>query len=197
LLESWFKRAGGFATVAAAPSVKTYTELMTEHARDQFGAGLILALVRRMALHPDLPGGPSVNKAIFLLEQVPAPFIPRNAFGLRRAWATYKSVSHFCAVLFDWVRDAMGETDSQESLAVQIEERLTDAFDSFLAEAEAYQNFGLSFRPARSKSLPLLDPAETWVLPANRQWQPTPMVAAPLPDSLLSVLRKYRAPSAY
>ena len=71
VLESWFKRGGGFAAVASAPSVEEYRVLMDTRVGDQFAAGLILALVRRMALHPALPGGPSVKKAIFLLEQVP------------------------------------------------------------------------------------------------------------------------------
>ena len=100
-------------------------------------------------------------------------------------------------MLFDWVREAMDEANSPQDFAVRIEERFNYGFDAFLAEAEAYQSFGLSFRPARNKSLPLLDPVETWTLPTERQWQPTPMVAAPLDDFLLSVLRKYRAPSAY
>lgn len=196
-LESWFRRSGGFAAVAAASSVTAYQELMTKQLGDQFAAGLVLALVRRMAIHPNLPGGPSVNKAIFLLEQVRAPRVPRNEFQLRRAWATYKPVAHFCAALFDWFYETLDEADGPGDFAVRMEQRLLYGFDAFLALAEAYQNFGLSFRPARAKSWPLLDPLQTWVLPTERQWEPTPMVAAPLTDFLLSVLRNYRAPSAY
>lgn len=197
VLESRFRSAGGFATVAAAPSVGTYTDEMTKRTGDQIAAGLILALVRRMALHPDLPGGPSVNKAIFILERVPFPSIPRNSFQLRQAWKGYKPVSHFCAALFDWVHETMDETDTPEEFVVRMEQRILYDFDAFLALAEAYQSFGLSFRPARAKSSLLLDPAQTWILPAQRQWEPTPMVAAPLTDFLLSIIRKYRAPSAY
>lgn len=196
-LESWFNGGGRFAAVAVAPGIQEYQALMNSRMGDQLAAGLILALVRRMARHPELRGGPSVKKAIFLLEHVPAPGgVPRNSNDLWQAWSDYKPVSHFCAALFDCIHETMDETGSPEAFAVRMQQRLEYGFDSFLAEAEAYQSFGLSFRPW-GKSLPLLDPVQTWILPAERQWQPTPMVAAPLNDYLLSVLRNYRAPSAY
>ena len=168
---------------------------MDSHVGHWFAAGLILALVRRMAKHHgDLAGGASVNKAVFILERVKLPMVPRNSHDLRRAWKTYKPVAHFCAALFDWFLVALNTGGTPEETAAILEEQLNEEFLMFLTEAESYMEFGLSYRPPRAKAQTLLDPENTWILPEHRPWPMSPMVPAPFDDILMGVAREYRAP---
>ena len=150
-------------------------------------AGLILALVRRMATHHSgLPGGASVNKAVFILEQVKFPLCPKNSNDLWRAWTMFRSVSHFCAALFD-VFEREGLTGFPSAQAGTIR--------SFLADAEAYQIFGRGYVPLRAKGKAVLGSADTWLVPSTSQWEPTPSVCAPLDHETLAIAKSYRAPS--
>ena len=160
-----------------------------------FAAGLILALVRRMAKHhADLPGGASVNKAVFILERIELPYVPRNSHDLRKAWKTYKPVAHFCAALFDLFLAAVMDSGNSEEISARIEKRLNEEFLQFLSEAEGYMEFGLSYRPARTMAQTLLDPEETWTLPEHRPWPQSPMEPKPFDDLLMRTVREYRAP---
>lgn len=191
----WFAEAGGHSSVALAPGFHAFNRDMDSRVGAWFAAGLILALVRRMATHhADLPGGASVNKAVFILERVHLPLVPRNSHDLRQAWKTYKPVAHFCAVLFDWFMIALENGGTPEEIAAVIEEELNDNFLMFLSEAEAYLDFGLSHRPPRAKAQTLLDPKETWTLPEHRPWPPSPRVPAPFNDLLMRTALQYRAP---
>ncbi|KIL96753.1 hypothetical protein CCC_01619 [Paramagnetospirillum magnetotacticum MS-1] len=194
-LGEWFAEAGGYRTVAAAPGFEAFTADMGSRLGDWFAAGLILALVRRMATHHrDLPGGASINKAVFILERVHLPMVPRNSHDLRRAWKTYKPVAHFCAALFDLFLEAMMMGKSPEESAVLIEEELNEEFLLFLSEAEAYLEFGLRYQPPRTKGQPLLPHDETWTFPEYRPWPNSPRKAAPLDGVLLRAAMEYRAP---
>lgn len=191
----WFAEAGGYSSVAAAPGFLAFQNDMGARVGHWFAAGLVLALVRRMARHhADLRGGASVNKAVFILERVPLPLVPRNSHDLRRAWKTYKPVAHFCAALFDLFVTAMLAGNTPEEAGGMIEERLNEEFLSFLSEAEAYLEFGLSYRLPRAKAQTLLDREETWILPEHRPWPKSPMAPAPLDDTLMRAARQYRAP---
>jgi hypothetical protein len=190
-----FNEAGGYGAVAQAPGLKALQKEILERVDDWFAAGLVLALVRRMAkYHMDLPGGASVNKAVFILERVRPPLIARNTHDLRRAWSIYKPVAHFCAALFDlFIYSSSGSATPKEVLAV-MNKRLNQQFPVFLAEAAAYEEFGLNYCPARTKGKPLLDAAATWLLPADRPWPRSPMEPTPLGDRLLAAALEYRAP---
>jgi hypothetical protein len=191
----WFAEAGGHSSVAMAPGFQAFQKDMDSRVGQWFAAGLILALIRRMATHhADLPGGASVNKAVFILERITLPMVPRNSHDLRKAWKTYKPVAHFCAALFDWFLIALENGGTSEEIAAILEEELNDNFLMFLAEAEAYLNFGLSYSPPRAKAQTLLDPDETWTLPEHRPWPPSPMKPAPFDDLLMRTAREYRAP---
>ncbi len=191
----WFAEAGGHAVVAHAPGFMAFQKDMGSRVGHWFAAGLILALIRRMAAHhADLPGGASVNKAVFILERANLPLVPRNSHDLRRAWKTYKPVAHFCAALFDWFMIALENGGTPEEIAAIIEEELNDNFLMFLAEAEAYMEFGLGYRAPRAKAQALLDCEETWVLPEHRPWPRSPMVPRPFDETLMRVAREYRAP---
>lgn len=194
-LGEWFAEAGGHASVAHAPGFQSFQKDMSSRVGHWFAAGLILALIRRMAKHHgDLPGGASVNKAVFILERVNLPMVPRNSHDLRKAWRTYKPVAHFCAALFDWFMIALNTGGTPEEIAAILEEQLNDEFLMFLSEAEAYMEFGLSYRPPRAKAQTLLDPEDTWILPEHRPWMKSPMAPLPFDDLLMGVAKEYRAP---
>jgi hypothetical protein len=192
----WFREAGGFAAVAGAPSLAEYERQMMERIPAWFAAGLTLALVRRMATHhPDLPGGASVNKALFILEHAHFPVVPRNKLYLRQAWTTYRPVAHFCAALFDLFIECMESSGgAPDRVAAEMRRRYDDEFPGFLATADAYQEFGLGYAPLRAKGQPILDKSEAWLLPAKKQWEPTPYVPAPFDARLLEIAQTYRAP---
>lgn len=180
----WLEEAGGLLPVTTGPGIPGFEKEAASKLGGWFAAGLILALVRRMASHhPDLQGGASVNKAVFMLERVPAPMCPKNSHDLRRAWTTYKPVAHLCAALFD-------ATIREEACPLHPGEDLY----AFLADAEAYQHFGLNHVPPRAKGVPLLDSTTTWLLPEPSQWAPTRFVPAALDGRLLDAARTYRAP---
>jgi hypothetical protein len=195
LLGDWFEEAGGHASVSMAPGFRSFQKEFGERTGDWFAAGMVLALVRRMATHhADLPGGASVNKAVYILENVRLPSIPRNRHHLRKAWSTYKPVSHFCAALFDWFIIALSETTSPQSAADMLEKGLNEDFMSFLSEAEAYLEFGLTYQPQRTRPMTLLNEAETWTLPEHRPWMKSYNQPAPLIGDMLDLAQKYRAP---
>lgn len=194
-VEEWFDEAGGHASVSMARGFRKFQEDFEACVGGWFAAGLILALVRRMAAHhSDLPGGASVNKAVFILEKVRFPLVPHNSNGLRTAWRTYKPVAHFCAALYDWFVTAYEYNATPDAVAAAIERELNENFRTFLSEAEAYLEFGLAYRPPRNKAKPLLEPAETWMLPQYRPWEASPYTPAPLVGPLLQAARDYRAP---
>ena len=192
----WFEKAGGHATVGAAPGWSFFEQGMRKRVSGWFAAGLILALVRRMATHhADLRGGASVNKAVHILDRMKPPMIPHNTNALRKAWATYKPVAHFCAALFDWFIIAGEHNGSPDKVAAALERELNENFMMFLAEAEAYLEFGLAHQPLRANGQTLLNPEETWVLPQYRPWPESPFEPMPLSGAMLEAVLDYRAPT--
>ena len=194
-VKEWYEDAGGLATVSMAPGFTSFEKEMQKRVNAWFAAGLILKLVRRMAAHhSDLPGGASINKAVFMLERLKLPNIPRNSHDLRKAWKTYKPVAHFCAVLLDWFTIALTHNDSAEEVGHVLETELNENFMMFLSQAEAYLEFGLSYQLPRAKAKTLLDPKETWILPQYRPWPEALGRPEPLAGELLEIAREYRAP---
>ncbi len=191
----WFQDGGSFMAVADAPSLAEFERQMMECTPAWFAAGMILALVRRMATHhADLPGGASVKKAVYILERVNIPIIPHNRKDIRLAWTTYKPVAHFCAALLDLFVECFLEGGGPDRIGAEMERRLNEEFPGFLARADAYQEFGITYAPPRTKGQTILDKAEAWLLPDKKQWEPTPYVPAPFDDRLLEIARAYRAP---
>lgn len=194
-LGQWFVDAGGHGAVAHAPGLAAFQNEMDHRFKDQIATGQILLLIRQMAKHhPDLPGGASVNKAVFILEQIDLPFGPNNRRDLRRAWAAYKPVAHFCAPLFERLMVATHRAETEQDIAVIMDKELEYDFLMFLADAEAYMEFGLNCRLQRAKAQPLLDPDKTWTLPEHRPWPESVRGLAPLGDTELRAASEYRAP---
>lgn len=192
--QSQFDEAGGHTAVSMAPGLRAFQKDFTRRVGDWFAAGLILALVRRMeAHHSDLPGGASVNKAIFILEKVSIPLVPRNSLYLRQAWKTYKPVAHFCAALFDWFFTAYEGGGKLPEIGARMDRELNENFMMFLSEAEAYLEFGLNYHPPHAKAQLLLNPAETWILPEYRPWSESPFKPAPLSGAQLEAALHYKA----
>jgi hypothetical protein len=194
VMETWFQIVGGFGAVAQASSLAHYEKEVKGEIGRQFGAGLILALIRRMAEHhADLPGGASVNKAIFVCERVKAPLVPRNQRDLRKAWTDYKPSSHLCAALFDVFISAISENDDAEMSGNAIRDYLTEQFPCFLSMAFQYQSFGTTYIPPRAKK-PLLDPSETWMIPDNQTIPRLNIRPVPLGERMLAAAKCYKAP---
>ncbi len=191
---SWFAEGGGMAAVSQAPSLETYFREATDRSRDWFAAGLILGLVRRLAVHhADLRGGASVSKAIHILDVEHAPWAPHNRRDLWQAWKTYKSVSHFCAAVFDIFMDTRDKAPNAEAVGQMMEHRLFEDFQMFCALAASYQEFGLAHVLPHSKGQRLLSAEECWLLPRNEQWPPFRYVAQPLDGALLRAAHAYNA----
>lgn len=195
LFEAWFDAVGGHASVSMAPGFRAFQSDFRARLGGWFAAGLILALVRRMAEHHgDLRGGASVNKAVFILENAKQPYVTSKRSELYNAWKTYKSVAHFGAALYDWFLIACEHNETPEEVAVAFQGELDGNFPMFLSEAEAYLEFGLAYQPPRNKAQTLLDPAETWALPQQRLWPDSPYKPAPLSGPQLQAALEYCAP---
>lgn len=133
------------------------------------------------------PGGPSFNKAFFLLEGWLPPHLRRaNLAGgrtrpvLRKYWKEYRDVAHLAAAWdyfterstnFPIIRDTVG----------------------FLSVAQVYQEFGLSFVPLGNED-PLLDSKMVWRVPAGTPRISGALVLDTLSSEATDRLKTYRAP---
>lgn len=196
VLRSFFDEIGGFSALIDAQTFADYGKELKRRLQGWFSAGMILALVRRMAAHhPVLPGGPSVNKAVYMLETCKYPLTHHNSNALRKSWAHYQSVAHLCAAFYDFFLDLCDSDIPLEDMNNEVPERFTQEFGFFLGHAEAYLDFGLNFQSAGTKGATLLDPDEAWRLPDERCWPESDRVPAPLTDFLLRTAQSYRAPT--
>lgn len=195
LFEAWFDAVGGHASVSMARGFRAFQSDFQARVGEWFAAGLILALIRRMAAHHgDLRGGASVNKAVFILENAKQLYVTSKRTELYNAWKMYKGVAHFGAALYDWFIIACEHNETPEEVAAAFQGELDGNFPMFLSEAEAYLKFGLTHRLPHAKAQKLLDPAETWVLPQQRLWPSSPYQPAPLSGPQLQAALEYRAP---
>jgi hypothetical protein len=81
-----------------------------------------------------------------------------------------------------------------DGIGAELKRKLSEEFVSFLAVADAYQQFGLAYAPPRAKGRAILDPDKAWLLPEEKQWAPALLSPAPLSGALLEAARAYRAP---
>lgn len=193
----WFEEDGGHFAIANAKSFFDYIEELCKINRDILAAGLALVLIRQMSVHhADLPGGASVNKAMYLLEKMPKELpLPHNMRDLRRAWSNYKPVLHFCAAFFEcYMRADMKRHGDQKEIQCDFDELMTYRFPEFLSLVDTYQRFGTSFIPARAKGEALIDPETAWLLPEQKQWPIIDHPASPLGGWMLEAAKNYRAP---
>lgn len=187
---------GGYGALVEARSISEYDQLLSKRFTDWFTAGLVLAFVRRMAAHhQDLRGGASVNKAVYIVEHSKLyPLVHRNSNYIRKAWSKYKSVSYYCATLYDFCLAELIKRPDPDAFHVLINQKLVVDFKEFISQSEAYLEFGLSFRPSRAKAETLLDPKQIWLLPKTRCWPRSTRTVLPLTGNLLEAAKEYRAP---
>ncbi|MCH7870016.1 MAG: hypothetical protein IH881_20180, partial [Myxococcales bacterium] len=97
--ESEFRAHGGYGSVAAAPGVEAFRTILENVDARWRAAGTVLYLIMAIAQHhPEIRGGASVNKAVFLMECfVKGSQFPTNRKDLMAAWSAYKKVAHLCA----------------------------------------------------------------------------------------------------
>ncbi|MVT71070.1 hypothetical protein GPL21_39190 [Bradyrhizobium pachyrhizi] len=190
LIENWFLDAGGYSSVAEAEGLKNLEKVIASREKEWLSAGLILALVRRMAEHHSDDIGASLNRAFHIIETVEIPLTIRNKRDLQKAWKAYRPVAHFCAALFDRII----KLAAKSSDIGPDDDPLNDMM-SFLGEAEAYLNFGTSYEmPLAKNRETLLDPNNVWEIPDDAALISTALISEPLSGELLSAARSYRAP---
>jgi hypothetical protein len=98
------------------------------------------------------------------------------------------------AALFDLFMQTLNTGGSPEEISAEIERKLRHEFSEFLAVADGYQQFGLTYVLPRAKGTAVLDPNEAWLLPDEKQWAPTLYFPVPFDERLLAAARAYRAP---
>jgi hypothetical protein len=149
-------------------------------------AGDILLLVWQMEQH-GLRG--SLNKAIekVLVGEGPAQGVyygyadadgkpvPCNRKDVWNAWRSYKSVAHL------WTVAHIAEAEGM------LKQVLSHDLLRFLAYAEAFRDFGENLTPHARKE-PLLNPAETWKVPAHFPLPPVTLHPLPLHSLELGLL---------
>lgn len=189
-----FDQAGGFTAAAFSPGLISQNRHMENISRDWFSTGLVLKLVWSMDQHhSSLRGGASVKKALYILDNINLPMTSSNAKYLSRAWSKYRPVAHLCAALYDIFSIAADGGKQPDVISAEVRRMLLEDFDVFLAFADAYQNFGLSYRPQHTKSQTILDSGQTWLLPKIKQWAPYPHGQSPLDAGLLKIASNYMA----
>jgi hypothetical protein len=177
---------------AEARGIAAVLDLMAEDASHWYIAGSVVYLVRTMALyHANLPGGPSVAKALSLLERFSeGPAKPPDLQGLRRTWARFRPVAHLCAGFVSLLNEVRRKPDDeQDALAGTM---FFDMLGVMLALGRTFQDFATGYRAPGQKT-PLLEPAKIWTVPAALDLPPAEVRTAPFSAGTLDALKAYRA----
>lgn len=189
LMGNWFEESGSYGAVAAAPGLAAFDAQCARDRKRWFSAGATLGLLRRLAMHhANLRGGASVNKAIYIITRLQPPFALHNDRDLRAAWSSCKTVLHFCAALFDTFMIACEAGGTPDVIGAEVDRMLREEFLEFLALADSYQEFALTYSSARAKSAPILL-EDAWLLPSRKQWPRTVREWVPLPQEALDIAK--------
>lgn len=178
--------AGVDAAVAAVLA------LMAEKAPSWYIAGSVVHLVRTMAqYHPDIRGGPSVGKAMALLERfTEGPAKPPDRQALRATWTAFKPVAHLCAAFVSLLNEVRRRPDEeQDALAGAL---FFDMLGILLALGRDYQAFATAYR-APGRQAPLLAADAIWTVPARLALPSAKVQTAPFSARTLAALKDYRA----
>jgi hypothetical protein len=142
--------------------------------------------------HRDMPGGPSVGKAINLLERFSAgPDMPKDQRGLRAAWRRFKPVAHLCAAFVSLITEIQQEPeDRQGVLALGL---FSAWLGVMLGVGREFQNFATSYK-APGQNAPLLIAAELCTVPKSLKLPKTKVKTAPFSAETLDAMKDYRAP---
>jgi hypothetical protein len=187
--KTWFRQSGGFTTDNKADRYETQQQVVLAQIPWIVAVGALLQQIWAMAAHhrDQLPGGASLNKAIFVSAAFPY-FAPMAARTLRSAWGRYRDVAHLCAAftcVFDEAR-----REPPDRLDERMKRGFVEDLHETLSVAAAYQHFGTTFVP-RGMASPLINPKTAWVL---RGIEPDLQFLPPaLPADLLAKAQEYKA----
>jgi hypothetical protein len=148
--------------------------------------------------HQARRGGPSVGKAIALVEENAEAWGTRSS-SLWKTWSTYKDVAHLVAsatLICAEARIRIGNTPL-EPLGLRWDQFLPFQMamlmpDLVLAVGLEFERVGLSSVP-HGRTEPILDPATLWRIPADINVVPLPPPTRKIRPTDLVVLNKRRA----
>jgi len=192
--EKYFHPHGGLKSVIEADSLFRLWKVVERNRKYWELASWVFLFLKAMCdFHDDLPGGPSLNKAVFLVER--SKRIPKklrvDKSDIWKSWSGFRSVAHLGASILFWESYLAKESDCDER---KYQESLDDLFDSHmkvvLSRAKFFENFGSSFVPLRSKK-PLFDDS-IWRIPDKFQADHKYPIG-PLSEADLNILKEYEA----
>ncbi|MBT3511060.1 MAG: hypothetical protein HN472_16140 [Nitrospina sp.] len=187
-LEKTLKDAGADKTLLNSPSYEDFRKESGKAVLKGSIAGDILTLIKRM-VSAKPKGGPSVKKAVFIIENFLAESLkkeghPANRRFYMECWSEYRGVSHLWAAYGFWMNylSKRGFLHSASDLY------------AFLNIAEDFREFGITFKPhGRKDSILLKD--ETWQPPVDLPRISCDLPLPPLPDEQIKALQEdYQAP---
>ncbi len=185
-----FEESGGLGGVAHARSISTLFALTQDAVLGWFVASLMMSLLVRLAIGEQVVSDQaSVNKAAYMLEKQRPLFknpdaleaLPRNRSDIVSVWSKYRPVAHFCASFVIW-SNRVGD---------DFADLVYNDLPIVLAGAKWFQEWGLEFKPARTKRT-VLDRETCWLLP--NEFASGPAAFAPLTAGEVELLKAYRAP---
>lgn len=194
-LELIRKQLGGWASISNMPrSDEVIADLKNRMMRGNWvGGTLCMAYILRENHSMQIEGEISLRRLWTFLFQTRSQFFqkPPKREALREAWDEFKSVAHLWAANF-FVNQWMAETlidRTKESLVhsgihsptqeMVTERTLSQYVQLMLPLANVFQDFGLTFKPSRSRKS-LLDPDRLWTL------EDVPTRSFPFPTITLS-----------
>ncbi|MBA2410549.1 MAG: hypothetical protein H0V62_12585 [Gammaproteobacteria bacterium] len=160
-----------------------------------------MVFIQAMSTHHAaiLRGGPSINKAMRLIEHLQdGELLPKNITYHRAAWNEYRTTAHLCAAYVYMTQPIINDFHAgklaPKTVFRELQGAMWHAFDVFLAAAHCFQQFGLAFRLSRTRDIEALLPAERlWLLPHAAQWEPLETKVTPLPADLVALLMQKAA----
>ena len=153
-----YEMNGGEKTLFKCPKNDELFKEFEKASTNGILAGNMLYRIMQMDKEKNIEGGPSVKKAIFLIDQYDRSKLANlgthvNKAYLKKYWVMYKPVAHIWAGYIFWkLNDNSTKYDFRKS---------DDGLFKFLALSEVFREFGESFLPHGQKE-PLLNPDETW-----------------------------------
>jgi len=189
-----FLELGGFERVAAAAPYQEHLENAQKNLRKWYTAGtLLLTLATLAKRHPDLAGGASMGKAVFLTERWHRSGLLYDSRGrIKEAFAQCRSVAHLCAAFVLLAKISPAGDTSTVALALEGEGQL----ENFLSTAAALSRFGAMFTPQGAKE-PILPDAATWQVSAAGRETVVTIRLNPFPPAALEVLKDYNPDNRY
>lgn len=192
--EQFFIPHGGYGAVAQAPGTERLEKNFMAPVQKWLVPSIILTATARISKHhPEIKGGGSVNKGVFLIEniakRVPDNALPKTASLIRKIWTDFKPVAHLCAgwMLTNFATNKMTGTNAKEK----------DDLRLFLSASKWFEDFATTYVP-HGRGSPLVSPAEIYEIPETADGiMPQDIIIEPLSDFELEIINEYVAPTPY